>query len=92
MPNGVVEIGVEIFDPADRGTGIGTEAGRLLLRHLLANGVTRVQATTPVDNAAARAVLDKLGFSYEGTLRSYLPRPEGREDAAMYAFVQRHDG
>jgi len=55
---------------------------------LLDSGLAeRLQATTRVDNAA-RAILERLAFTCEGTLRSYLPQREGRADAVLYARVR----
>ena len=88
MPDGVVEVGLELFEVEDRGRGFGSRAARLLFEYLFESGVARVQATTPAGNEAARRVLERCGFAYEGTLRAYLPRPEGREDAALYARVR----
>jgi RimJ/RimL family protein N-acetyltransferase len=88
IPPGVGELGIGVDDTADRGKGYGTEAVRLLAAWLLENGLDRVQASTDVTNAAARRVLERAGFEFEGVLRGYLPgdRRE-RADYAMYALV-----
>lgn len=88
MPDGVVEVGGEVFEDRDRGRGLGSRAAPVLFRYLFESGVVRIQATTPVGNKVARRVMEKFGFSYEGALRMYLPRPTGREDAAMYSLVR----
>jgi len=87
MPPGVWEIGVDLWEPADRGHGLGTEALRLLTAHVFAReGAHRVQATTDVANAAMRRSLEKCGFAYEGDLRGYMPVADGpARDYAMYA-------
>jgi RimJ/RimL family protein N-acetyltransferase len=89
MPPGVWELGVELWDEADRGRGYGREACALLAAHLFeAQGAIRVQATTDVDNAAMRRTLETLGFGYEGVLRGFMPQPEGGpRDYAMYAMT-----
>jgi len=96
MPPGVWEIGIDLWEPADRGHGLGTEAVRLLTAHVFAReGAHRVQATTDVANAAMRRSLEKCGFAYEGDLRGYMPVADGPpRDYAMYAttFDDRHAG
>lgn len=89
FPPGVYEIGISLFDPADRGKGYGVEATRLLVDHLFdAEEAARVQATTAESNAAMRAVLERLGFRFEGTLRSFFPGGDGRLDYVMYAVTR----
>ena len=87
FPPGVCEIGISLF-PEARGRGLGREAVTLFTEFLLRDGVERVQASTSVDNAAMRRVLELVGYRFEGILRSYGPAAGGgREDYAMYAVV-----
>lgn len=90
MPPGVWELGIELWDQADRRRGYGREACALLTSHLFeAEGGIRVQATTDVDNAAMRRTLEKLGFAYEGVLRGFMPQAEGEpRDYAIYAITK----
>jgi RimJ/RimL family protein N-acetyltransferase len=90
MPPGVWELGIELWDPADRGRGIGREVVALLSSHLFAGEeAIRVQATTDVDNAAMRRVLEALGFGFEGILRGFMPDREGPpRDYAMYGLTK----
>lgn len=90
MPPGVWEIGIELWDRSDRGKGIGREAVALLLSHLFGTeDAIRVQATTDVDNASMRRVLEVLGFAFEGVLRGFMPDPGGRpRDYAMYGLTK----
>lgn len=89
FPPGVFEIGITLFEAAERGKGYGREATELMTTHLFeVVGAGRVQATTPVDNLAMRRVLEALGFRNEGTLRGFMPGPGGREDYAMYAVTR----
>ena len=89
MPQGVFELGISLFDTGDRGRGLGTDAVRLLTRHLFENeDADRVQASTWVENRAMRRVFEKLGFTEEGTLRSYMPSERGRDDYVMYAITK----
>src|SRR5215210_419789 len=48
----------------------------------------RVQASTWVENRAMRRVFEKLGFTEEGILRSYMPSERGRDDYVMYAITK----
>jgi RimJ/RimL family protein N-acetyltransferase len=90
LPPGVWEIGIELWDEADRGRGLGREAVGLLSSHLFEHeGATRVQATTDVDNDAMRRTLHGLGFSFEGVLRGFMPVPGGTpRDYAIYGITK----
>jgi RimJ/RimL family protein N-acetyltransferase len=89
FPPGVCEIGITLFSHA-RGRGAGREAVELFTGHLFEEGVDRVQASTALDNAAMRRVLERLGYTYEGILRDYAPSGDGgREDYAMYGMTRR---
>ena len=91
LPRGVFELGIELFEGSDRGRGLGGEAVVALTRHLFDNeGAHRVQLSTDVDNAAMRRVSERIGFSFEGVLRSFMPGPDGPRDYAMYAITE-HD-
>jgi [ribosomal protein S5]-alanine N-acetyltransferase len=89
FPPGVFEVGITLFETADRGKGYGREATELMTTHLFdAADAGRVQATTALDNLAMRRVLETLGFVHEGTLQAFMPGPDGREDYAMYAVTR----
>lgn len=89
MPPGVFEIGITMFASA-RGRGVGREAVRLLTELLMRrHDAYRVQASTAVGNAPMRAVLERLGYSYEGVLRGFMPGENGgRDDYALYAVLR----
>jgi RimJ/RimL family protein N-acetyltransferase len=88
LPAGVFELGIELFDPADRGKGVGLEAVALLTEWLFEQqGAARVQATTAVGNAAMRRVLERLGFACEGVMRGFMPEGSGRTDFTLYAVT-----
>lgn len=93
MPPGVWEIGIDLWDEADRGRGVGSEAVRLLTAHLFAReGAHRIQATTDLENAAMRRVLERCGFAFEGVLRGFMPTSDGpARDYAMYATTTPDD-
>ncbi len=89
LPPGVVEVGVDLHDSADRGRGYGREAVSLLTGHLFVEGIAeRVQGSTAVDNVAMRTVFERLGFTFEGVMRGFMPVAGGREDYALYAVLR----
>ena len=89
MPQGVFELGISLFETADRGHGFGTDAIRLMTRYLFEHeDAARVQASTWVGNTAMRRVFLKLGFTEEGVLRSFMPSARGRDDYVMYAITE----
>jgi len=64
------EIGVVIWNPANRGQGYGAEAHRLLVDYLFTHlNLHRVQAQINPDNVPERRILEKLGFRLEGVRR-----------------------
>jgi RimJ/RimL family protein N-acetyltransferase len=88
MPDGVYGLGLTVWDEADRGRGIGTEAVAVLARHVFDElGARRLEAGTNVDNTPMIAVLDRLGFVREGVLRRYFPSAAGGIDCAVYALT-----
>jgi RimJ/RimL family protein N-acetyltransferase len=89
LPPGVYEIGIDLYDAADRGKGIGTTAMTMLLERLFEReGAHRVQATTDVDNAGMRALSERCGFVFEGVLRNFMPSTDGPKDYAMYGMTK----
>jgi RimJ/RimL family protein N-acetyltransferase len=89
MPPGVLEIGIELFEEADRGQGLGTEAIELFTAHLFdVREAHRVQLTTDLDNGAMRTAAERLGFRFEGVMRSFMPSPKGPRDYALYAMTK----
>jgi RimJ/RimL family protein N-acetyltransferase len=90
LPAGAFELGVQIWDPADRRRGFGREAVAQLTALLFTeHGAARVQASTSVDNVATRRLLESLGFAEEGVLRAFWPREDGsREDYVLYAVTR----
>jgi RimJ/RimL family protein N-acetyltransferase len=89
LPPGVFELGIVIYDPADRGKGYGLEVVALLTGWLFAQaGAARVQAGTAVGNLGMRRVLERLGFACEGVMRAFMPEGAGRTDYALYAVTK----
>ena len=90
LPPGVYELGIVVYDRADRGQGYGAEAVGLLTRWLFEHaGAARVQAGTAVDNTGMRRVLERLGFTCEGVMRAFAPEgpDRSRADYALYALT-----
>ena len=91
LPKGAFEVGIAVFDEADRRRGWGTEALRLLTSYLFeTEAAHRVQLSTDVANVAMRRSAERAGFSFEGTLRGFWPEPGGSRDYAMYG-ITKHD-
>jgi RimJ/RimL family protein N-acetyltransferase len=64
------EIAYLLFDPAERGKGIVTEATQLLTRYLFENRlVNRIQLCIHPENLASRRIAEKCGYTLEGTAR-----------------------
>ena len=88
LPPGVFELGIGIFDEEDRNKGLGSDAIKQMVNNLFSEqGAHRVQATTDVDNARMRRVLEGLGFRFEGVLRGFMPSSDGPRDYAIYAIT-----
>jgi RimJ/RimL family protein N-acetyltransferase len=77
-----VEIGYVII-PDERSKGYCTEAVKMMVDYLfLSNDTVRIQAHTDVRNVGSQKVLEKAGFSREGTLRkSTFVRGEWRDNS-----------
>jgi RimJ/RimL family protein N-acetyltransferase len=90
LPRGVWELGIEMWEEADRGRGFGTQTVALLSAYLFEHeDAIRIQATTDVDNAPMRGALERLGFGFEGVLRGFMPNPGGTpRDYAMYGLTE----
>ncbi len=71
---------VNLFlDPARHGQGLGTEALRRLVRHLIEDrGHHRITIDPSATNAAAIRSYEKVGFKPVGVMRRY-ERPTGAE-------------
>ncbi len=78
---------IDLFlDPALRGRGLGTEAVRVLARHLVHDrGHHRLTIDPAADNAAAIRAYEKVGFKPVGIMRRYErdTRGEGWHDGLL---------
>lgn len=80
--------GYEVL-PATRGRGAGTEAMRVLVRHLFGTtGVDRIEASTDVTNTRAQRSLEKAGFTREGIIRGAQLREGARHDLVAYSLLR----
>jgi len=75
--------------PSERSRGYCTEAVNIMVDYLfLSKDIVRVQAHTDVRNAGSQKVLERTGFSKEGTLRkSSFIRGEWR-DNFVYSILR----
>ena len=64
-----VELGYAVA-PGARGRGVATETLRQLTQWAFDEGMVRVIALISVDNAASSRVAEKVGYTFEGVLRS----------------------
>jgi RimJ/RimL family protein N-acetyltransferase len=73
-----------------RGKGIGTAAQRLIVEHLFAHTrAHRIQAFTDIDNVVEQHVLEKIGFTREGVIRSSQWREGSWHDQVLYSILRR---
>ena len=82
----LLEIGY-FLAPSERGKGYCSEAAQLMVDYLfLSMDVSRIQATISTRNKASERVLEKAGFTREGTIRK-IARGE-RRDSYLYSILR----
>jgi ribosomal-protein-alanine N-acetyltransferase len=87
MANRTMELGYWVAEPF-WGKGIAVEASRAVVGLAFRDyEPERMQARVIAGNVASLRVLDKLGFRYEGTLRSSLLRRGKFEDVLIYSLL-----
>jgi ribosomal-protein-alanine N-acetyltransferase len=75
--------------PAARRQGLGSSAVRLISRWVLTRTeVYRLVAEVHPENVASRRLLEKCGFTLEGTLRSWLWIDGEVHDALQYSLIR----
>jgi ribosomal-protein-serine acetyltransferase len=85
--NSSVELGYWLAADA-QGAGIMTAAVRALVRHAFDDhGLHRVQICAAVDNVRSRALIERLGFAFEGVARGHYRIGDGWHDDAVYALL-----
>lgn len=88
QPFRTMELGYWVAEPF-WGMGIAAEACRTLIDHVFCEyAPVRLQARVIAGNTASSRVLEKLGFVFEGTLRSALCRKGKYEDLLLYSILQ----
>lgn len=70
------------------GSGIASEAVAAVIAQIFAEGQRRVFADTDPDNVHSRALLERLGFQFEGTLRDEWETHIGVRDTALYGLLR----
>ena len=82
----LLEIGYAIA-PDERGKGYCTEATLLMVDYLfLSKDVSRIQAATSTNNKGSQRVLEKAGFTIEGTIRKHVRG--ARRDVYLYSILR----
>ncbi|WP_445509112.1 GNAT family N-acetyltransferase [Rossellomorea marisflavi] len=86
--NLITEIGYDVL-PTHWGKGLGTEAVGILTKHAFeVLGMNRIEAKVEAGNDASSALLEKVGYHFEGTLREG-EKSKGRYvDMKLYAILR----
>jgi RimJ/RimL family protein N-acetyltransferase len=86
--HGSVQIGRTYFIPRVRGTGFNRRLKRLMLDRAFASGFRRAEFKVDTRNRRSIAAIEKLGATYEGTLRKNLVTWTGYvRDTAVYSIL-----
>ena len=86
---GRAEVGYDL-NPAYWGQGIMTEAMTAVLDTVFGVlALHRAEANIDINNAASKALLLRLGFTYEGVLRERYPGLHGYEDEHIFGLLRR---
>ena len=86
--NAAIELGNIWFAPRMQRTRAATEAMFLLLRLAVDElGYRRLTWKCNALNAPSRRAADRLGFTYEGTLRHHLVVKERQRDTAYFSIL-----
>lgn len=84
----VVELGYVLFTSGIQRTTLATEALYLVIRHVFEElGYRRLEWTCTAENSRSRVAADRLGFTYEGTLREGLLLKGMPRDICMYSML-----
>ena len=81
-----VELGYAIA-PGARGRGVATQTLRLLTRWAFEEGMVRVTALISVQNPASARVAEKVGYAFEGVLRSRHHIGDQRVDLQSWSIL-----
>ncbi len=84
-----IELAYHIYNPAQRGKGVATEAVQLLVRYLFeTKRFNRIRLIIHPDNAASRRLAEKCGFRHEGTARGAWFHQGKHHDVEVYALLR----
>jgi RimJ/RimL family protein N-acetyltransferase len=84
--NRLLEIGYAII-PRERGKGYCTEATQLIVDYLfLSMDISRIMASPSIKNKGSQRVLEKAGFTKEGTIRN--SARGARRDSYLYSILR----
>lgn len=86
LMRGVIEVGYWLF-PQARGRGLATQGVRAVARAVFASGLWRLEARVRIGNSASERVLERAGFTREGTKRRYLRHDGERVDATVFSLL-----
>lgn len=71
------------------GKGIMAEAGKEVINHLFNEGFIRIDAWHIIENVNSGKVMQKMGMTYEGTLKKFDVDKNGKlQDMKLYAIVK----
>jgi [ribosomal protein S5]-alanine N-acetyltransferase len=86
--HGRAELGF-LFARRHWGQGYALEAMEAVIAHAFGPlGLARLWARFHAGNEASRRLLERLGFTYEGTLRSHILRDGERRDCVIYGRLR----
>jgi RimJ/RimL family protein N-acetyltransferase len=88
LPPRAYELGIELYDDADRGRGLGRKTLSLFVPGVFAAGAIRLQGRTHVENTMMIRLFERCGFVHEGVLRELWPLEDRSGDMAMYAMTR----
>ncbi len=84
-----LEIYYRVYDHAQRGKGVTSEALNLLVGYLFdARRVNRIQLGIDTENLASRRVAEKCGFTHEGTARKAQFLRGEHHDIEIYSILR----
>ncbi len=87
-PHKTIEIGYVLYGPSLQRTTLATEAFYLAMAHVFDDlGYQRLEWTCTAQNMRSRRAADRLGFVFEGVMRSKLVLKGATRDIAMYSLL-----
>ncbi|MFA5944480.1 MAG: GNAT family protein, partial [Candidatus Thermoplasmatota archaeon] len=88
-PNHTMEVGHTWIGASVRRTAVNTECKRLVLDHCFGNlAAIRVQLKCDERNQPSRRAIERLGATYEGTIRNQMTLADGHlRQARVYSIV-----